>query len=81
MFKVISEPESSSKNPFISVVVTAYDRKEFILEAVKSVIDQTLDRSRYEIIVVKNYLDPEIDKFLGGNDVFNIYTDEKPLGA
>ena len=81
MFKVISEPESPSENPYISVVVTAYDRKEFILEAVKSVIDQTLERSKYEIIVVKNYFNPEIDKFLSGNDVFNIYTDEKPLGA
>ena len=81
MFKVISEPESPLENPYISVVVTAYDRKEFILEAVKSVIDQTLERSKYEIIVVKNYLDPEIDKFLKENDVFNIYTDEKPVGA
>ena len=81
MFEVISEPEFPLENPYISVVIIAYDRKEFILEAVKSVIDQTLERSKYEIIVVKNYLDPEIDKFLKENDVFNIYTDEKPLGA
>ena len=81
MFEVISEPEFPLENPYISVVIIAYDRKEFILEAVKSVIDQTLERSKYEIIVVKNYLDREIDKFLEENDVFNIYSSEKHLGA
>ncbi|MEM3488988.1 MAG: glycosyltransferase family A protein [Nitrososphaerota archaeon] len=80
MFKTISEPKLLSA-PYISVVVTAYDRKDFILEAVQSVIDQTLERSKYEIIVVKNYLDEQIDEFLKRNSVLNVYTDEKSLGS
>ena len=81
MFNIISQPKSSIENPYISVVVIAYDRKEFIQEAVKSAINQTLERSKYEIIVVKNYLDDQIDEFLNRNNVMNIYSDEKTAGS
>lgn len=79
MYKIISNT-ISSVDPYISVVVTAYNRKEFIKEAVQSAIDQTLDRSNYEIIVVKNYLDNEVDEFLRRNNVLNLYSDEKQWG-
>ena len=52
--------------PFISVV-TAYSRREFLKYAVKSVINQTLDKSLYEIIVVKNFRDPEVDHTVESN--------------
>ncbi len=78
MFKIISKPDLR-ENPYISVVVTAYNRKEFILEAVQSVLNQTYDKQKYEIIVVKNYLDDEIDNFLKDRNVVNIYSDEKLL--
>lgn len=81
MQKIIFEPESGIDSPFVSVLVTAYNRKEYILEAVKSVLNQTIERSKYEIIVVKNYLDYNIDKFLSEYGVINIYTDELSLGA
>jgi glycosyltransferase involved in cell wall biosynthesis len=81
MHKIIFEPESTIETPFISVVVTAFNRKEYILEAVKSVLNQTLERSKYEVIVIKNYLDESIDDFLRKNNVVNIYTDEIGLGA
>lgn len=81
MQKIISEPEAGIKSPFISVLVTAYNRKEYILEAVKSVLNQTLERSKYEIIVVKNYLDNNIDDFLSEYGAINVYTDEIALGA
>ncbi len=50
--------------PFISVVITAYNRREFLKYAVKSVINQTLDKSLYEVIAVKNFKDPEVDKLI-----------------
>lgn len=81
MFKVIFQPSFSPEKPYISVVVIAYDRRKFIQEAVQSVIEQTLDRTKYEIIVVKNYMDDQVDEFLKRNDVTNVYTDEKLLGA
>ncbi len=44
-----------------SVIVYTYDRKEFIQRAVDSVMNQTLERDQYEIIVVKGFSDPDID--------------------
>lgn len=76
MYKIISRPNSLME-PYISVVVTAYNRREFIREAVQSALDQIFDKQKYEIIVVKNYLDNKIDKFLQEKDVLNIYTNEK----
>ena len=72
---------SNFESPYISVVIGAHNRREFILEAVNSVINQTLERSKYEIIVVKNYEDEGIDKFLTENGVINIRTDEVSLGS
>jgi glycosyltransferase involved in cell wall biosynthesis len=60
--------------PFISVVITAYNRREFIRDAVKSVIDSTLTEDGYELIVVKNFKDEYTDnivKKLGGKNVFS----------
>lgn len=79
MFKIISEPDLPG-DPYLSVIVTAYNRKEFILEAVQSVLNQTYDKHKYEVIVVKNYFDDKIDNFLKDRNVVNIYSDEKLLG-
>jgi glycosyltransferase involved in cell wall biosynthesis len=45
----------------LSVVVTSFDRREYLLDAIGSVRDQTLERSACEILVAKNFTDPEID--------------------
>jgi glycosyltransferase involved in cell wall biosynthesis len=66
--------------PKISVVITAYNRKKFIREAVESVINQTLDIYTYEIIVVKNFKDDLIDSFLSENNVINIFSETPYLG-
>ena len=46
---------------FISVVIIAYDRKTYLMKALKSVLDQDFDDQDYEIIIIKNFEDPEID--------------------
>ena len=43
--------------PYISVIITAYNRKDFLFNAIKSVVNQTLDKKYYEIIVIKNFED------------------------
>ncbi len=43
---------------FISVIVTIHDRTEFYKEAIESALNQTLNKSHYEIIVV-HYIDIE----------------------
>ncbi|MGC8544043.1 MAG: glycosyltransferase, partial [Vulcanisaeta sp.] len=66
--------------PFISVVITAYNRREFLKYAVKSVINQTLDKSLYEIIVVKNFRDPEVDHVVESNRGKIIEAGDEPIG-
>lgn len=67
--------------PRVSVVITAHDRKDFLESAVMSVVEQEAERSDYEIIVVKNFKDSRIDKFLEDKAVTAIHTDEKSFGA
>ena len=65
--------------PHISVIITAYNRKDFIKEAIQSVLDQTLDKNFYEIIVVKNFRTP-LDQKWRKNRVKLIYKPEGSIG-
>lgn len=65
---------------FISVIVTAYNRKQFLLEALKSVVNQTLSRDKYEVIVTKNFGDEEIDKFISDNKMKSILFADAGIG-
>ena len=65
----------TDKLPYISVIITAYNRKEFILNAIKSVLNQTLDKQYYEIIVIKNFRDETIDEFINKNKIKHIVMD------
>ncbi len=65
----------------ISVIITAYNRKEYLLNAIKSVINQTLDKKYYEIIVIKNFNDNIIDDFINKNNIKNIFSNEKTLSG
>jgi len=61
---------------YISVIIIAYNRKEFLLSAIKSVLNQTLDKKYYEIIVVKNFEDKTIDDFISSNKIINILSNK-----
>lgn len=50
--------------PYISVLVLAYDRKDYIMRAVKSVLEQELGTISIEILVVKNFIDEKLDSAL-----------------
>jgi glycosyltransferase involved in cell wall biosynthesis len=43
------------KEKLFSVIIIAYNRKEFIFRAISSVIEQTIDKNLYEVICVTNY--------------------------
>lgn len=66
--------EVSGNITHISVVVIAHDRKKYLIEALKSLLVQTLDRNFYEIIVVKNFSDTEIDQYIRAIGGANIIT-------
>lgn len=67
-------------NDTISVIITAHDRKKYLKNAVLSVLNQQIEKTRVQIIVVKNFSDNGIDLFLEENGVMNIYTTEKSFG-
>ncbi len=68
------------KRPFISVIVTAYNRKEFLLEALQSAVNQTLKRDKYEIICIKNFKDAKIDRYIKDNGIINILKNQATIG-
>ncbi len=68
------------KNPFISVIVTAYNRKEFLKEALASAVNQDLNRDFYEIICIKNFKDANIDSYIKENNIINIVEDNRKIG-
>ncbi len=63
----------------ISVIISVHDRKQYMRSAVESVLDQAFPSDGFEIIVVKNFRDQEIDRFLTEKGVVDIYTQEKSL--
>ena len=71
---------NKSINPLVSVIVLAYDRKRYLMNAVTSVLNQEIDRSDYEIIVSKNFQDESIDKFLEDNHVISIIDNVQGIG-
>ena len=60
---------------YITVLITAYNRKEYLIRAVDSALNQTLDKSYYEIIVIKNFKDNYMDDYLTNNNIKNIIMD------
>src|SRR4051812_47490794 len=40
--------------PEISVIICSYNRADYIIGAIESLYHQTLDRERYEVLVVDN---------------------------
>jgi len=50
-----------ASGPYVSVIVYAYRRRQYLLDAVRSVLAQDVDRSLFEVVVVKDFTDPEID--------------------
>ena len=59
----------------ITVIITAYNRKDYLIKAVNSALNQSLDRSRYEVIVIKNFKDDKIDEYLNRNNIKNLVMD------
>jgi hypothetical protein len=55
--------------PRISVVIPAYSRRAFLVAAVRSVLSQRRTPADAEVIVVKNFHDPEIDRFLDSEGI------------
>jgi glycosyltransferase involved in cell wall biosynthesis len=49
--------------PDISVIIMVYNRKAFLKRAIESVVNQTLAKDKYEILVILNFEDHDLDHF------------------
>jgi len=66
--------------PHISVIVTAYKRRQYLYNALLSLKAQTLSRNKYEVIVVKDFEDPQIDNLIKEMGWKSIYSNEEYQG-
>jgi glycosyltransferase involved in cell wall biosynthesis len=63
-----------------SALIVCYKRREYILEAVKSVLNQNFPRDSFEIVVVKGFSDESIEKELESYHVKTIFCDSPSYG-
>ena len=64
----------------ISVIVTEYKKRGYLIHALRSVFNQTLSRDKYEVIVVKKEEDKEVDDYARKNGAKIIYDASKKYG-
>jgi glycosyltransferase involved in cell wall biosynthesis len=65
----------------ISVVITCFNRRNFLVEAIQSVLRQSLSRDKYEILVTKNFEDHDIDLLLYQNGISAILEGNVDIGT
>jgi len=64
----------------ISVIATAYRRRQYLYNALLSVKAQTLPKDKYEVIVVKDFEDPQVDGLIKEMGWRSVYSDEEYQG-
>lgn len=75
-----ARPAPSPGSPYFSVVVSTWQRREFLETAVRSVLAQTVPRSDFEVLVVKGFSDPELEARLARSGVQLLRTPSASIG-
>lgn len=70
---------NSNKSLRFSIIICAHDRKKYLVSTMESAVKQTFSRDAYEIILVKNFEDQEIDSYANENNITLILTKKGPL--
>ena len=65
---------------FISVIVTAYRRRQYLYNALLSLKAQTLSKDRYEVVVVKDFEDSQVDNLIKEMGWKSVYSDSEYQG-
>lgn len=73
-------PDRGSPVPQITVIVGAYSRRTYLQSAVRSVLDQGLPRSAFEVLVLKNFHDPLLDPWLDEREVRCRFDPQQHIG-
>jgi glycosyltransferase involved in cell wall biosynthesis len=69
-----------AREPEVGVIVGDYSRRSYLPFALRSLEAQTLPRERYEVIVTKNYRDPELDRALQEAGATVLFDEEPQIG-
>lgn len=64
----------------ISVIVTAFNRKEFLKSALESLVEQRISKNEFEVIVVKNFWDEACDEIIDRNNYRRVHPNSALLG-
>jgi glycosyltransferase involved in cell wall biosynthesis len=72
-------PRSAEGAPEVSVVVGAYSREDFVIPAVQSVLDQTIDRRRFDVLVTKNFRSLRVDRFLETHGIESLFDEDRTI--
>lgn len=67
------------KKPEISVIITAYNRDQYLEQCVNSVINQNIAKDLYEIIIIKNFKSP-VDRMADAENIIIMHSDVRELG-
>lgn len=67
--------------PVITVIILAYNRKVFLMDALDSAVNQSLGKDFYEIAVVKNFEDPNLDDIIRAKGAILINSKNQSLGG
>ncbi len=70
-----------ASDPLFTVVICAHDRRTYLPDAIRSVLSQDYPREKFEIVLVKNFPDAEIDDLASGNGIKTILTSQIPLSG
>lgn len=68
------------KNIEVSIIITCRDRREFLLDALRSISNQKADRDSYEVIIVKNFKDNNVEEFCKKNNYTTLLSDKVTQG-
>ncbi|HTT45028.1 MAG TPA: glycosyltransferase family 2 protein [Thermoplasmata archaeon] len=66
--------------PEVSVIVGAYNRQKYLPIAVRSLLAQTLERDRFEVVVIKNFWSEAGDRELAEVGATVLFDDERRIG-
>ncbi len=66
--------------PYISVIITEYRPRGFLKYAIRSVLNQSLNKDLYEIVLVKLRRDGSVDRLVEESGGKVLYLTEAPIG-
>lgn len=66
--------------PKVSVIITAHGNRPYILDCIESVINQTIPQCYYEIIIVRDFKDDDLESLIKKYSLVDLLVEDGPVG-